>query len=101
MDAIKAGLGGFLEGVLPDADDFPSLEAKLTGDAFVASHVGLAFAVPKGAVGFRAGVALGAAVPETSVDKHGDLLLGECEVGLSEQGKMPSPTRDLFRSEQD
>ncbi len=39
--------------------------------------------VPELQVGFRAGVALGAPVPEASVDEDGDLLLGECKVGLS------------------
>ncbi len=39
---------------MPDADDFPALPAELAGDAAVAGHVGLAFAVPEGAVGFRA-----------------------------------------------
>ncbi len=39
--------------------------------------------VPECAVGFRTPIALGAAVPEASVDKDGDLLLGESEVGLS------------------
>ena len=52
---------------MPDADDFPALAAELTGDVAVAGHVGLAFAVPEGAVGFRAGVTLRAAVPEPSL----------------------------------
>jgi hypothetical protein len=81
--------------MLPDANDFPSLKAELASDAPVASHVVFALAVPKRAVGFRAGVALGAAVPEASVDKDGNLLLGECKVGLSGQRKMPSPSGDL------
>jgi hypothetical protein len=81
--------------MLPDADDFPSLPPELAGDAAVAGHVGLAFAVPEGAVGFRAGVALGAAVPEASVDEDGDFILRESEVGLSGQSKMPSPAGDL------
>ena len=38
-DAREAGVGRFLEGVLPDADDFPALASKLAGDAFVAGHV--------------------------------------------------------------
>ena len=45
-----------MEGMLPDADDFPSPAPKLAGDVAVAGHVGLAFAVPAGAVGVRAGV---------------------------------------------
>ena len=67
MDAGEASVGGFFEGMLPDADDFPSPAPKLAGDVAVAGHVGLAFPVPEGAVGFRAGVALGAAVPEPSL----------------------------------
>ena len=51
---------------LPDADDFSSPAPELVGDAAVADHVALAFAVPEGAVGFRAGVALGAVVPTAS-----------------------------------
>ena len=71
--------------MLPDADDFPSPAPKLAGDVAVAGHVGLAFAVPESAVGFRAGVALGAAVPKAAVHKDRDLLLGESKVGLSGQ----------------
>jgi len=46
-------------------------------------------------VGFWAGVALGAAVPEASVDEDGDLLLGERKVGLAGQRKIPSPSGHL------
>ncbi len=66
---------GSLEGMLPDADDFPSLPAELAGDAAIAGHVLFTFAAPEGAVGFRAGVALGAAVPEAAIHKDSDLLL--------------------------
>jgi len=92
---VYAGCGVLSERVFPDANDFPALAAELAVDAAVSGRVGLAFAVPKGAVGFRSGVALGAAVPETSVDEDGDFLLGKREVGLSRQRKMPSPAGDL------
>ena len=39
------------------------------GDAFIAGHVGLAFAVPEGAVGFRAGGALAAVMSTASAVK--------------------------------
>ena len=71
-DAVEAGVRGFLEGVLPDADDFPALAAELASDAFIAGHVFLALFVPEFPVGFGAGVAPGAAVPEASVDKDGN-----------------------------
>ncbi len=58
--------------MLPDADDLPPLAAELAGDAFVAGHVLFAFAVPECTVGFRAGVALGTTVPETSIDEDGN-----------------------------
>ncbi len=95
-DALEASLRRFLEGVLPDADDFPSLPAELAVDAFIAGHVVFALFIPKLPVGFRAGVALRAAVPKTAVDEDGDLLLGERKVGLSEQRKMSSPAGDLL-----
>ena len=56
----------FFEGMLPDADDFPSPAPELAGDAAVVGYVGLAFAVPEGAVGFRAGGALAAVTPIAS-----------------------------------
>jgi hypothetical protein len=43
LDAVEASLGGLLEGVLPDADDFPALALELAVDSFVASHVVFAF----------------------------------------------------------
>ena len=52
-DAIEAGVGGFLEGMLPDADDFPSPAPELASNASIAGHVGLAFAVPDSVVGVR------------------------------------------------
>ena len=73
-DAIEAGGGGFLESVLPGADDFPSPAPELAGDAAVAGHVGLAFAVPEGAVGFRPGVALAAVTPIASAVRRRNII---------------------------
>ena len=61
-----------MERVLPDADDFPSLSAELAGDAPIAGNVVRALFVPELPVGFRAGVALGTTVPETSIDEDGN-----------------------------
>jgi hypothetical protein len=82
-EAGEAGLGGFLEGVLPDAEDFPSIPAELAVHAFIAGHVVFSFLIPKLPVGFGAGVALRTSVPETSVDKDGELLPRKGKVGLS------------------
>jgi hypothetical protein len=65
-DAVEAGGRGFLEGVLPNADDFPSLPAELKVHAFVAGYVVLALFVPEFPVSFRTGVALGADMPIAS-----------------------------------
>lgn len=89
-----------MEGVLPDADDFPALAAEFAGDAEIASHVVSALFVPELPVGFRAGVALGAAVPEATVDEDGDFVTGKGKVGLSGQRKMPSPADDLVLPQQ-
>lgn len=96
MDAVEACLGGFLEGVLPDADDFPALASELAVHAAIPGHVVLALFIPELPICFRARVTLGAAVPEASVDEDGDLLLGERKVGLSGQRKMSSPAGDLL-----
>jgi len=86
--------------VLPDADDVPSALAELAGDAFIAGDVIFALFVPELPICLRAGVALGTAMPEASIDEDGDLLLGECKVGLSGQRKMPSPAGDLVLPQQ-
>ncbi len=77
--------------MLPDADDLPALAAELVVHAFIVSHVVFAFFVPELSVCFGPRVALGADVPKASIDKDGDLLLGEGKVGLAGQRKMPSP----------
>ena len=69
-DAGEASVGGFLEGMLPDANDFPSPAPELAGDSLIAGHVGLAFAAPEGVVGFRSGGALAAAMPTASAVKR-------------------------------
>jgi len=84
-DALEASLRRFLEGVLPDADDFPSLPAELAVDAFVAGHVVLSLFVPELPVGFWAGVALWASVPETSIDEDGDFRARKSKIGFSRQ----------------
>ena len=86
--------------MLPDADDFPSLLPELAVDAFVPGYVVLTLFIPEGAVGFGAGKALGAAMPEASVDENGELLSRKGKIGLSGQRKMPSPTGDLVSPEQ-
>ena len=81
--------------MLPEADNPPSIFAKLRVYALIARHVIGSLFVPKFPVGFWPNIALWAAVPETSVDEHGDLLFGKSKVGLSKQRKMPSPAADL------
>lgn len=99
-NAVYADNRTFPQRMLPDADDFPALATELAVDSSVAGHVVIALFVPEGTVGFRAGVAFGASVPETSIDEDGDLLLGKCKVGLSRQRKMPSPADDLVLPQQ-
>ena len=100
-EAYKAAVGRFPKGVLPDADDFPALAAELAVDSVVTGPVVLALFVPELLVGFRSSVAVGAAVPETAVDKDRDLLLGKGEVRLSGQRKMPSPAGEVIPLQQD
>lgn len=83
MDAVETGVGGFLQGMLPDADDLPPLATELVGNAAITGHVVFALFIPELPVGFRASVALGTAVPETTVDEDRKLLLGKGEVGFS------------------
>ena len=86
--------------MLSDADDFPALVAELAADAFVAGHVFFAFAVPEGAIGFRAGVTLWATGPKTSIDEDSDFLFRGRKVGIAGQRKMPSPASDLVLPQQ-
>ena len=65
-NSINTSSRRLLEGMLPDADDLPFPAQELAGDEAVAGYVGLAFAVPEGAVGFGTRVTLGAAVPTAS-----------------------------------
>ena len=82
VDAGEAGLRGYGEPKrsvdsrrqLPDADDFPSPAPELAGDVAVAGYVGLAFAVPEGAVGFRPGVALAAVTPIASAVRRRNII---------------------------
>ena len=59
---------------MPDADDFPSPAPEPAGDAAVAGHVGLAFAVPEGAVGFRVAGALAAVTPIASAVRRRNII---------------------------
>ena len=101
MNAGEASAERFPEAVLPDADEAPAPLAELAINTFIAGHVVFAFAVPDGAVGFRAGVTIRATVTETSVDEDGDLILQERKVRLPDDGSMSSPTRNLVAPQQD
>ncbi len=85
--------------MLPDADDFPSLPAEFAVNASIPGHVVFALFIPELPVGFRAGVALWAAVPKASVDENDDFLFEKGKVGLSGQRKMPPPTCQPMLSE--
>jgi len=39
VDTVEVGVGKFLEGMLPEADDFPSLAAELADDATIAGDL--------------------------------------------------------------
>ena len=67
---VRQVAGRFLQRKLPDVDDFSSPAPELAGYVAVAGHVGLVFTVREGAVGVRAGVALGADVPIVSAGRR-------------------------------
>ena len=92
--SINTDGGRFLKGVLPDADDFPSPAPKMAGYAAVAGHVGLAFAVPEGSVGFRSGVALGAAVQKAAINEYSQLRPRKRNIGFPLDSKLATPTRN-------
>jgi hypothetical protein len=80
--------------VLPDAKGSPATAAEFEVDAAVASHVVGELPAPEGAVGLGGGCVLRTAVPKAAVDKNGEALLGEGEIGGSRELQMTSPTRD-------
>jgi hypothetical protein len=47
VGAVETHRRGFLEGVLPDADDFPPPAPELEVHAAIASHIVFAFFIPK------------------------------------------------------
>ena len=84
--------------MLSGADDFPSPAPELAGDATVADHVALAFAVPEGAVGFRAGVALGAVVPTASSVRRRPELRHFTSIGSEFYPELSSHCEEVFQA---
>lgn len=68
--------------VLPDAQDGPAFGFEGCCDALVSGDVGVELGDPVVAVGLGHVAVLGAHVPEAAVDEHGDLGLGEDDVGV-------------------
>ena len=87
------------EGVLPDAEDAPAPGAQEAVDLAVALAVAGDFGVPEGAVGFRAPVVSGAAMPVTAVNKKGEALRGEDEVGPAGEFAVAPPAGDAAGAE--
>ena len=84
----------FLQRMLRDPEDAPSSLFQLPIHLTVALTVASDFGFPKLPVSIRCPIALGAAVPETPVDKDCQPLLPEREIRLSRKFQMASPPDD-------
>jgi hypothetical protein len=72
--------------MLPNSNYLPAGTVKLPGDQPVPRPVALDLVAPELRVGLGLGGMPGAAVPETTVHKHGDAEPGEDEVGVDPAG---------------
>jgi hypothetical protein len=79
----------------PDPQNFPSFTAKQARDAAITHAIFCDFFIPISAVRLGTPVAAWAAMPETAINKNGDLELGKGKIGCSRKFQVPVPTRDL------
>lgn len=84
--------------MLPDPDNCPAGVGQCLVGAAVASHVRVELLLPPGAVGLWHRAVLWAAMPEASVDEHGDLRPYEDDVGLGPRGRDGSDMEPVSES---
>jgi hypothetical protein len=86
--------------MLVDSDDLKASRFQVLANPSVACLVGSAFLVPEAFVGLGAGVALGTAVPEATIDKYRHFFADKAEVRLSWQREVTPPAGDTVFTKQ-
>src|SRR5436305_997003 len=86
---------------LPQSQNSPAIFSKFVRDDFVARYVTIELTLPKIESAFRrvGEFASGMSMPETAINKHGELLTRKHEIWLTEYAAVSSPARDTMLSE--
>jgi hypothetical protein len=92
LDPVYAPNRLFGQGMLPDADDFPSVFLEFPIDSAVSLLVGDHLGIPELRICLWTGVAHGASVPKTAVNKQNHTLSGEAEVRSSRNAQVSAPS---------
>lgn len=85
--------------VLPNTQDAPAGFPQHPVYQRIATFVCGKLLLPEGVIVFRLGCMLRAAMPETTIHEDRQPEFGEDEIGLSEDGLVPPPTRDVMPPE--
>ena len=88
----------FVQPVLPNAYNLPTLSAQLATHSPVAFPVIADFAIPKLLIAARTFIALWAAVPKATVHKQCESHAAENEIGVPKQRLVPPPAFDSVRT---
>jgi hypothetical protein len=85
----------FVQLVLPNTHNLPSIPAQLATHSSVSFPVVGDFSIPKLLIAARAFVALWATVPETPIHKNDNALAPKSKIRLAKQRLVASPARDM------
>jgi hypothetical protein len=94
LDPVYAPNRLFGQGMLQDADDFPSVFLEYPVNSAVTTLVGDHLGIPELRICLWTGVARRASMPKTAVNKHNHTLSGEAEVRSSYEAQVPAPPFD-------
>lgn len=85
---------------LPNAQNFPATISKFARDDLVARHITVELMLPEFESAFRrvGEFAPGMSVPETPIDKYGELFAGENKIGFAEHATVSSPAGNVMFS---
>ncbi len=85
---------------LPHTESSPATISKFARDDLVASHITVELTLPEFESAFRhvGKSASGMSMPETAINKYGELLTRKHEIWFTEYAAVSSPARDMMLS---